>query len=174
MSESNARLQPATSQNRDLRREKHGEVVEFPHHGPEAKASVPGHFTSTDERTDFFIERDGERFAGTHLIIDLVGASRLDDLEHIEQALRRCVEVSKATLLHIHLHHFTPNGGVSGVAVLSESHISIHTWPEAHYAALDVFMCGVAEPHNSIAVLQEAFAPETIRVDEHRRGRGMV
>ncbi|HEX7776339.1 MAG TPA: adenosylmethionine decarboxylase [Parvibaculum sp.] len=179
MSELNARLQPAAQPNRDPRHEKHGEVVEFPHHefphhGPEAKASAPGHFTSTDERTDFFIERDGERFAGTHLIIDLVGASRLDDLEHIEAALRRCVEVSKATLLHIHLHHFTPNGGVSGVAVLSESHISIHTWPEANYAALDVFMCGVAEPHNSIAVLREAFAPETIRVDEHRRGRGMV
>jgi S-adenosylmethionine decarboxylase len=150
------------------------DVLEFPVDAHEVKASAPGQFTTTDERTDFFIERDGERFAGTHLIIDLVGASRLDDLEHIEQALRRCVEVSKATLLHIHLHHFTPNGGVSGVAVLSESHISIHTWPEANYAALDVFMCGIAEPQNSIAVLQDAFTPSDIRVGEHRRGRGMV
>lgn len=138
------------------------------------RASAPGQFTTTDERTDFFIERDGERFAGTHLIIDLVGASRLDELEHMEEAMRRCVEVSKATLLHIHLHHFTPNGGVSGVAVLSESHISVHTWPEANYAAFDVFMCGEAEPHNAIEVLREAFKPTDIRVDEHRRGRGMV
>ena len=52
------------------------------------------------------------------------------------------MEAAGATLLHIHLHHFTPNGGVSGVAVLAESHISIHSWPEYGYAALDVFMCG--------------------------------
>jgi S-adenosylmethionine decarboxylase proenzyme len=45
-----------------------------------------------------------------------------------------------ATLLHIHLHHFEPNGGVSGVAVLAESHISIHSWPKRGYAALDIFM----------------------------------
>ena len=92
----------------------------------------------------------------------------------MEAALRRCVEVSGATLLHIHLHHFTPNGGISGVAVLSESHISVHTWPEANYAAFDVFMCGEAQPQNSIEVLREAFSPSDIRVDEHRRGRGMV
>ncbi len=150
------------------------DVVAFRADTTAVRASAPGQFTSTDERTDFFIERDGERFAGTHLIIDLVGASRLDELEHMEEAMRRCVEVSKATLLHIHLHHFTPNGGVSGVAVLSESHISVHTWPEANYAAFDVFMCGEAEPHNAIEVLREAFNPTDIRVDEHRRGRGMV
>ena len=89
--------------------------------------------------------RKGVRCAGVHLIIDLHGAERLDDLEHIETTLRRCVEASRATLLHIHLHHFQPNG-VSGVAVLAESHISIHTWPDANYAALDVFMCGSADP----------------------------
>ena len=150
------------------------DVVAFRPDTTAVRASAPGQFTSTDERTDFFIERDGERFAGTHLIIDLVGASRLDELEHMETTMRRCVEVSKATLLHIHLHHFTPNGGVSGVAVLSESHISVHTWPEANYAAFDVFMCGEAEPHNAIEVLREAFNPTDIRVDEHRRGRGMV
>ena len=150
------------------------DVVAFRPDTTAVRASAPGQFTTTDERTDFFIERDGERFAGTHLIIDLVGASRLDELEHMEEAMRRCVEVSKATLLHIHLHHFTPNGGVSGVAVLSESHISVHTWPEANYAAFDVFMCGEAEPHNAIEVLREAFKPTDIRVDEHRRGRGMV
>ena len=86
-------------------------------------------------------------------------------------ALKRCVEVAGATLLHIHLHHFTPNGGVSGVAVLSESHISIHSWPEANYAALDVFMCGESKPQLAIGVLQEAFDPKHIVVGEHLRGR---
>ena len=81
------------------------------------------------------------RCAGVHLIVDLYEAQHLDDIDHIEATLRRCVQAASATLLHIHLHHFQPNG-VSGVAVLAESHISIHTWPEAGYAALDVFMCG--------------------------------
>jgi len=126
---------------------------------------------SNDERKDFFIERDGKRYAGTHLIIDLWDAERLADLAHIEAALKRCVAAAGATLLHIHLHHFTPNAGVSGVAVLAESHISIHTWPENGYAALDVFMCGAAEPHRTIAVLREAFRPGRLAVSEHLRGR---
>ena len=124
----------------------------------------------TEDRKDFFVERKGVRFAGTHLIVDLFGARRLDDLKHIESTLKRCVEVAGATLLHIHLHHFTPNGGVSGVAVLSESHISIHSWPEANYAALDVFMCGDAKPELAIPVLKAAFQARDVVVKEHLRG----
>ena len=126
-----------------------------------------------DDRKDYFIERDGVRFAGTHLLIDLFGAQRLDDLKHIKETLKKCVEVSGATLLHIHLHHFTPNGGVSGVAVLAESHISIHSWPEAGYAALDVFMCGGANPHKTVDVLNGAFKPKKTVVKEHLRANAM-
>jgi S-adenosylmethionine decarboxylase len=96
-----------------------------------------------EDRPDHFAMRQGVRCAGVHLIVDLDGAKHLDDIDHIEATLRRCVEAARVTLLHIHLHHFQPNG-VSGVAVLAESHISIHTWPDAGYAALDVFMCGSA------------------------------
>jgi len=126
-----------------------------------------------DDRKDYFIERDGVRCAGTHLIIDLFGARRLDDLKHISETLKRCVEVAGATLLHIHLHHFTPNGGVSGVAVLAESHISVHSWPEAGYAALDVFMCGNAKPHATIDVLKAAFEPDRTVVKEHLRANSV-
>ncbi len=124
-----------------------------------------------DERLDHFIHRDGEVFAGTHLIIDLWGASRLDELAHMEAAMRQAVKKAGATLLHIHLHHFTPNGGISGVAVLAESHISVHTWPEKNFAAFDVFMCGDAEPEKAIDVLQSYFAPESVHVDDLRRGK---
>lgn len=126
--------------------------------------------TTSDERLDHFVKRDGLTFAGTHLIIDLWGAKRLDELEHIEEALKECVTAAGATLLHCHLHHFSPNGGVSGVAVLAESHISIHTWPECEYAALDVFMCGDAKPHAAIEVLKRAFEPATVNLGEHKRG----
>jgi S-adenosylmethionine decarboxylase len=122
---------------------------------------------------DHFAVRNGVRCAGVHLIIDLHGAKRLNDIDHIETTLRRCVEAANATLLHIHLHHFQPNG-VSGVAVLAESHISIHTWPEAGYAALDVFMCGTAEPDKCIPVLREAFSAKRVGVNELLRGQNKV
>jgi S-adenosylmethionine decarboxylase len=125
---------------------------------------------SACDRKDYFIERDGLRFAGVHLIIDLHEAERLDDLTYIERTLRDCITASGASLLHIHLHHFTPNGGVSGVAVLAESHISVHTWPECGYAAFDVFMCGNTKPHRTVEVLKRAFRPGRISVSEHLRG----
>lgn len=145
-----------------------------PHVRPAGQAGAgANNFFSPDERKDFLIEREGQRYAGMHLLIDLKNASRLDDIDHIDQAMRDCVTAAGATLLHIHLHHFTPNGGVSGVAVLAESHISIHTWPEYGYAALDVFMCGAAEPHKTIDVLRAAFRPGEVDVEERTRGRGL-
>jgi S-adenosylmethionine decarboxylase len=129
--------------------------------------TIPG-----DERKDHFVVRNGVRCAGVHLIIDLYEAEGLADIDLIDEALRKCVAAAGATLLHIHLHHFEPNGGVSGVAVLAESHISIHSWPEANYAALDVFMCGEAKPEACIPVLREAFRPKNIAVGEHLRGQG--
>lgn len=123
-----------------------------------------------DAPADHFIVRDGVEYAGTHLIIDLWGAQRLDDLALMEATMRTAVEQANATLLHIHLHHFTPNGGISGVAVLAESHISVHTWPERDFAAFDVFMCGVAKPELCIPVLQDAFSPTSINLSEHLRG----
>ena len=125
---------------------------------------------SADERQDHFAVRNGVRCAGVHLIVDLHGAKGLDDIDLIETTLRRCVDAAGATLLHIHLHHFQPNG-VSGVAVLAESHISIHTWPDAGYAALDVFMCGKADPDRCIPVLREAFAAAKVEVNELLRGQ---
>ncbi len=120
---------------------------------------------------DHFIHRDGTQFAGSHFIIDLWGAAELDNLDLMETALRQAVDTCGATLLHIHLHHFTPNGGISGVAVLAESHISVHTWPERGYAAFDVFMCGDAEPVKSITVFEQAFRPERLETHELMRGR---
>jgi S-adenosylmethionine decarboxylase len=143
-------------------------VVPFPH-----PATWPSHGQVPDHGVgplDHFVTREGLEFAGTHLIIDLWGASQLDDLSLMEGALRASVRVAGATLLHIHLHHFTPNGGISGVAVLAESHISVHTWPEREFAAFDAFMCGDARPERVIPVLRDAFAPARLLVSEHLRG----
>ncbi len=129
------------------------------------------HYFSSANSKDYFIQRNGNVYAGCHLIIDLWNASRLDEITYMEQALREVVTHCQATLLHIHLHHFTPNGGISGVAVLAESHISVHSWPERNFAAFDVFMCGDAKPHNSVDVLKRYFQPEQIDINEYLRGK---
>ena len=124
-----------------------------------------------EARKDYFVQRDGFTFAGMHLLVDLWGASNLDDSELIDSALRAAAVKAGATILHSHFHTFTPNGGVSGVVVLAESHISIHTWPERGYAAVDIFMCGACDPHQAVPVLRTAFQPERVDVGEQRRGQ---
>lgn len=142
--------------------------LELVHQESALRAAQPAPLASAN--SDFFIERAGVRCAAAHLVIDLYQASGLDDLVLIERTLKKCIDAAGATLLHIHLH---PNesGGVSGVAVLAESHISIHTWPKQHYAALDVLMCGNARPERCIEVLLEAFTPRRVAIEELLRGR---
>jgi len=131
---------------------------------------VPVVLPNDNEPKDHFITRNGLTFAGSHLIIDLWEAEGLNDRDRIEQALIDAVKAAGATLLHIHLHTFSDGGGISGVAVLAESHISVHTWPEKGYAAFDVFMCGDAEPRKAMDVFKAAFNPGRIVVGEHKRG----
>lgn len=81
-------------------------------------------------------------YDGRHLIAELHDAAHLSDADFIEAALRDAAAAAGATVLDVRLHHFGPGQGVTGVALLAESHISIHTWPEHGYAAIDIFMCG--------------------------------
>ena len=125
---------------------------------------------ASEVQKDYFVERNGQKFAGTHLLIDLWGAKNLTDPAYIDRALCDAALAARATILHTHFHHFGPDGGVSGVIVLAESHISIHTWPERDFAAIDIFMCGACDPHDSVATIQKAFEPERMLLDEQRRG----
>jgi S-adenosylmethionine decarboxylase len=75
-----------------------------------------------------------------------------------------------ARVLSAHFHHFGAAAGVTGVVVLSESHISIHSWPEHRYAALDIFMCGAARPELALEHLRAQLAPESVNVTTVARG----
>lgn len=109
------------------------------------------------------------RHAGTHILLEFWEAENLDDVRVVERALTDAVAACGATLLKVMAHKFSPRG-VCGVAVLCESHISIHTWPEYGYAALDVFTGGKADAHAAIPTLRKAFRPRRVMVSEHKRG----
>ncbi len=88
-------------------------------------------------------------FDGTHLLADLFDCTGLDDIKRVERALRAAVSEACATLLEMKLHSFGEQQGVTGIALLAESHISIHTWPERDYAAIDIFLCGAQDNINA-------------------------
>lgn len=109
---------------------------------------------------------------GKHLIIDLWGCpvNTLNNPTEIEKVLRSACEDAGATVLFSNMHHFGGEYGVTGVIALSESHCSIHTWPEDGYASIDVYMCGDCDPRNSLQKIKYYFNPNEIYLKLITRG----
>lgn len=109
-------------------------------------------------------------YAGRHLLVDIWQAKRLDDLDLMKQALTDAASACGATLRELHLFRFEEGGGIAGVAMLMQSHISVHSWPEYGYAAFDAYVCGDADPDQMVPVLKKAFDPEVVQVKKVERG----
>jgi len=97
---------------------------------------------------------------GRHLILDFWGcdAGALNDATALEAALVRAAEAADGHILRRVVHAFAPQG-VTGLLLLAESHLSIHTWPERGYAAIDFYTCGAADPSRAEAPLAEVLRP---------------
>lgn len=109
---------------------------------------------------------------GRHLLVEYWGCVRdvLDDRFLLEASLQRAAIASNATIVSVVFHQFNPHG-VSGVVVVEESHLSIHTWPEQGYAAVDFYTCGEADPMNAHAVLLDVLGATHCEVMCVERGR---
>lgn len=109
---------------------------------------------------------------GRHVLADLRGieAPLLTDANALRAVLIQAAEYAGAHVLGAHFHHFGEQAGVTGVVMLSESHISIHTWPEHGFAALDIFMCGAAKPEWALQHVREALKPADAQVTSVDRG----
>jgi S-adenosylmethionine decarboxylase len=109
---------------------------------------------------------------GLHILMDLFGGKACADQADLRTAMIGAASAAGAKVLSCHLHRFGDTGGVTGVALLADSHISIHTWPERDYAAVDIFMCGRADARAAAAYLQAALAPVRADVTEIARAQG--
>ena len=117
-------------------------------------------------------DSDAFRPAGTHLLADFHGiaADKLTGAAQIDALLRAGAEAAGARILHSHFHSFGEQLGITGVVLLAESHISIHTWPEYGFAAADIFMCGKAQPELALQVIDKAFGASSRVVRTIARG----
>ena len=109
---------------------------------------------------------------GGHVLADLHGIvpHLLGDAVALEGILRAAAQGAGAHVLMSHFHSFGANEGVTGVVLLAESHISIHTWPEYGFAAADIFMCGSSRPDRALALLIAALAPQRREIRTMARG----
>lgn len=109
---------------------------------------------------------------GRHLILETWGCCKeiLDNVDVVKGILIKATESAGATLVEVVCHRFSPYG-VTGVAILAESHISVHTWPEYGYAAVDIFLCGNAiDPQNAASFIIQAFHAQETSLMELKRG----
>jgi len=114
----------------------------------------------------------GMNYLGNHLLIELYNCNNnvINNVLKIEELLLKAVDISGATALNSNFHKFSPHG-VSGVVVISESHFSIHTWPEYGYCALDIFTCGnEIKSHLALEYLKKELGADNISVTEVKRG----
>jgi S-adenosylmethionine decarboxylase len=108
---------------------------------------------------------------GKHCTLEVYGVkyNLLDDLQFIDDMLRQAAIVSGATILDSVFHKFEPQG-ITFILLLSESHISIHTWPEKGCAAIDIYTCGLCNPEAAMWYVIEKFKPKSHTSKSFPRG----
>jgi len=117
-------------------------------------------------------EGNGLNALGRHLLLELFDCApdAIDNLQAVKGALVEAAKRAHATIVDVVFHEFNPFG-ISGVVVIAESHLAIHTWPEYRFAAVDIFSCGdLLEPEAAARYLVEQFAAERASVVEMQRG----
>jgi S-adenosylmethionine decarboxylase len=109
---------------------------------------------------------------GIHLLIEFWSCNRqkIDDMDYLENIMAQAAEVAGATVLKTAFQDFNPQG-VSGVVVIAESHLTIHTWPEHGYAAVDIFTCGsTVDPWRATRYLEQELEAANMQVRDFQRG----
>ncbi|OIP76270.1 MAG: S-adenosylmethionine decarboxylase proenzyme [Parcubacteria group bacterium CG2_30_36_18] len=111
------------------------------------------------------------KYAGIHLIAEFWGGKIIEDPKEIDKILILAAKKADNTPLEVTIHKFQPQG-ITGVVLLAESHIAIHSWPEINYVAVDIFTCGEkAIPYKAIDYLKKKFKPKKVEIQKITRGK---
>ena len=109
---------------------------------------------------------------GRQVLVDLYGCdpAALGEVARVQRILEDAARAARATIVRSVFHKFSPQG-VSGVVVIAESHLTVHTWPELGVASVDIYTSGTtAEPRLALPVLRQGFRAARETVSEHARG----
>jgi len=110
-------------------------------------------------------------YAGVHLIAEFWGSRIIENPNKIEKILREAAKRGGNAPLKVTIHKFLPQG-MTGVILLAESHIALHSWPEFNYLAVDIFTCGKKSfPHEALGYLKESFKPKRVETKVIKRGK---
>jgi S-adenosylmethionine decarboxylase len=122
------------------------------------------------KRSIQWVHLKNKKYAGTHLIAEFWGAKDIEDIKEVKNILIGAAKASGTSALKVSTYKFNPQG-VTGIVLLAESHISIHSWPEYDYLAIDIFTCGdKARPLKALEYLREKYQPKKVEVQQIARG----
>ncbi len=111
-----------------------------------------------------------EKYAGVHLLAEFWNTKKITNSKEIEHILISAAKAANTKPLKVTVYNFKPQG-LTGVILLAESHISIHTWPEINYIAIDIFTCGKkSSPRKALLYLKKIFKPQKLEIKEVLRG----
>ena len=134
------------------------------------KSNQKSKYYKKEVSEDYFVIEKNIIFAGTHIILDLWNCSFSNKIPSLKKIIKEAADLSKANILHMRMHRFGKEQGISGVAILAESHISVHTWPERSYMAFDIFMCGNTYPELASEFLIKMLKPKRKKIEIIKRG----
>ena len=116
-------------------------------------------------------EGPAPEYAGLHLLAEFWNGKEIEDPSMLDTILRTAAAKSNNRALKVEIHKFSPRG-ITGFVILAESHLSIHSWPESNYLAIDIFTCGDhTMPHKALEYLREVYGPQRVEIQEIKRGK---
>lgn len=125
----------------------------------------------TKRSIQWVIENKTKKYSGVHLIAEFWYGKNIEDTKEIRQILIEAVKKANNTVLKIVVHKFKPQG-ITGIVLLAESHLALHTWPEFNYTAIDIYTCGdKANPDKALEYLKEKFQPKKVEIRKLKRGK---
>jgi S-adenosylmethionine decarboxylase len=112
-----------------------------------------------------------KKYLGIHLVAEFWGCRVIEDSKKIKKILIEAAKKAKNTPLKVTIHKFQPQG-ITGVVLLAESHIAIHSWPQFNYLAIDIFTCGSKTvPKEALKYLKKVFRPKKAEIKVMKRGK---